>query len=83
MILDIQIWPDVPELTLTSGADLTLKCTGNVPVKWTLTNYYDPSLLTDKVSIFLYINIRYVTYLPKIIYISHVIKNLNIFFKFK
>lgn len=75
MILDIQIWPDVPELTLTSGADLTLKCTGNVPVKWTLTNYYDPSLLTDKVNTFLCIKICCVTFYQK--KISYVIKNLK------
>lgn len=45
---DIQIWPDVPELTLTSGADLTLKCTGDVPVKWK-QDQYDPSLHIEKV----------------------------------
>ncbi|KAF0766886.1 vascular endothelial growth factor receptor 1 isoform X2 [Aphis craccivora] len=44
---DIQIWPDVPELTLTSGADLTLKCTGDVPVKWK-QDQYDPSLHIEK-----------------------------------
>jgi len=47
---DIHIWPDVPELTLTSGADLTLKCTGDVPVKWN-QNQYDPTLLIEKVRI--------------------------------
>jgi len=47
---DVRIWPDVPELTLTSGADLTLKCTGDVPVKWN-QNQYDPSLLIEKVRI--------------------------------
>jgi len=47
---DIHIWPDVPELTLTSGADLTLKCTGDIPVKWK-QNQYDSSLLTEKVRI--------------------------------
>ncbi|XP_022178523.1 vascular endothelial growth factor receptor 1 isoform X3 [Myzus persicae] len=44
---DIHIWPDVPELTLTSGADLTLKCTGDVPVKWN-QNQYDSTLLIEK-----------------------------------
>ncbi|XP_060867787.1 vascular endothelial growth factor receptor 1 isoform X2 [Metopolophium dirhodum] len=44
---DIRIWPDVPELTLTSGADLTLKCTGDVPVKWNQYQY-DPSLLIER-----------------------------------
>lgn len=48
--LDVQIWPDVPELTLTSGADLTLKCTGDVPIKWN-QNQYDKNLLKDKVRI--------------------------------
>lgn len=48
--LDVHIWPDVPELTLTSGADLTLKCTGDVPVKWN-QNQYDPTLLIEKVRI--------------------------------
>lgn len=47
--LDVHIWPDVHELTLTSGADLTLKCTADVPVKWTVKNHYDPSLHVVKV----------------------------------
>ncbi|XP_050544021.1 vascular endothelial growth factor receptor 1 isoform X2 [Daktulosphaira vitifoliae] len=42
----IHIWPDVPELTLTSGADLTLKCTGDFPVKWNHTQY-DPNLNSE------------------------------------
>ncbi|VVC44268.1 Protein kinase, ATP binding site,Tyrosine-protein kinase, active site,Immunoglobulin [Cinara cedri] len=47
--VDIQIWPDVPELTLTSGADLTLKCTGDVPVKWNYSQF-DPNLIIEKTS---------------------------------
>ncbi|XP_050420983.1 vascular endothelial growth factor receptor 1 isoform X2 [Adelges cooleyi] len=43
---NIHIWPDVPELTLTSGADLTLKCIGDVPVKWNHSQY-DPNLNVD------------------------------------
>lgn len=50
-VLDINISPDVPELTLTSGADLTLTCTGDVPVKWNVSQY-DFSLLKEKVRIF-------------------------------
>lgn len=48
--LEVKISPDVPELTLTSGADLTLKCTGDVPVKWNI-NQYDSILLAEKVCI--------------------------------
>lgn len=55
--LDVHIWPDVPELTLTSGADFILKCTGDVPIKWN-QNQYDQNLLTDKVRINLFIKMN-------------------------
>jgi hypothetical protein len=40
--------PDVPELTLTSGADFILQCMGDVPVTWKLEKY-DPNLNVKKV----------------------------------
>jgi len=51
IVSEINISPDVPELTLTSGADLTLTCTGDVPVKWNVSQY-DYNLLKEKVCIF-------------------------------
>lgn len=49
---DVHIWPDVPELTLTSGADLTLTCTADVPVKWNHTLFdSDLSMKVEKVRI--------------------------------
>ncbi|XP_025418891.1 vascular endothelial growth factor receptor 1 isoform X3 [Sipha flava] len=47
--LDLQIVPDVPELTLTSGADFILQCMGDVPVTWKLEKY-DPNLNVKKMS---------------------------------
>lgn len=46
---DIEVWPDVSELTLTSGENRTFTCKGNIPVQWYF-NQYDQISPVQKVN---------------------------------